>query len=173
MSKLKIRVHESNVSRIRNQDAYYQWILDSLDKSGPEYLDIERLGIRGGIDDSEGNVNPYISLYIDEPDRAYYDDQEFKDKFKEATDYIRKEIPNIPGLMKYSDYFDIDLADGGLLNVAVVLVPKDALWDEDIEDIKYVATKALEALHGACTGNGPISEETLLEKGLRAPNLKK
>ena len=164
MSRLTIKVHESRISRMRNKDAYYKWMNDSMSLTG-----LKGASDAGGcIEDSDGNPNPYFALYIDDPDKPSYDEKTLDSKIKQAMDYIRKEIPNLRGIEDVIDYFDFELEDGGLCDIDIIVVPKDALWDEDIEDIKYLSNKAVHIIDNACA-DGSISEDALFEKGFKAP----
>lgn len=160
MAKLKIRVHESRISRMRNKDAYYRW-LEEEESDAPQLMD-----------DDSGKLCPYFAVYVDNPENQYYDETELNAKIKDVMDYIRKNLKSVKGIDDVADYFDFDLIDGGFCDVDIAIVPKDELWDEDIDDIKYVANKAIHVIADAFDDGKVFSVDSLKKADVISPNVR-
>ena len=152
MAKLYIRIHESKISKMRNRDLYYEWIA-SEDSPAPQCMN------------ADSGIHPYFPIYVDNPDKPVYDEATLNANLKKVMGYIDKTISTIPGFGDVAEYFDFDLVDGGVCDVDIVIKPKDVLWDENFEDIKYLTKKAVRMIDDACS-EGIFSEDSLCKAGL-------
>ena len=156
MSKLKIRVHESKVSRIRNQDEFEKWLdacWNDSDKT-PWFADMgsstqSELGPNG----EPMSVTIHVPYYIEDEAKYGNDDSKIMSRLNSIRDEVEKvylALPGVKGLSEYLKYV-VDV-DGDNYAVNLWVIPTDAFWDLDLEDAKYTYTKANKIFYDAVMG---------------------
>ena len=156
MSKLTIKVHESKISRIRNQDEFEKW-LDACWNNSSKTPWFAEMGVTKDSERGPNGEKMVVTIhtpYYIEDDAVYGgDDAKMMSRLNAVRDEVEKTYLALPGVKGLSDYFKyvVDV-DGDNYGVNLWVIPTDAFWDLDLEDAKYAYTKANKIFYEAVIG---------------------
>lgn len=153
MSRLTIKVHESKISRMRNQDAFEEWLHTCWNNQDNYPWFAEMCTYNEGPVGPNGehvDITNHTIYFIDSPSKGGKNKAKINarlDAIKSETEKLFFNLPGVRGLTEYLDYI-VDVIEEDYL-VELMVNPKDSFWDLDLDDAKYIYTKANKAIYQA------------------------